>query len=55
MQTTDEIDYAEALEWFGLRFAPSDNPATAWTLGIRPDATAQQAARLNRLTRSYGD
>lgn len=54
VQTTDEIDYSEALDWFGLRFAPSDNPATAWTLEIRPDATAQQTARLNRLTQLYG-
>ena len=52
LQTTDELDYSEALDWFGLRFAPSDNPATAWTLEIRPDATPQQTARLDRLTRS---
>ncbi|MES2359000.1 MAG: hypothetical protein V4529_11780 [Gemmatimonadota bacterium] len=50
LQTTDEMDYSEALNWFGLRFAPSDNPATAWTLEIRPDATLQQSARLDRLT-----
>jgi predicted metalloprotease with PDZ domain len=53
LQTTDEMDYSEALSWFGLRFAPSDNPATAWTLEIRPDATSQQTARLNRLTQPY--
>jgi predicted metalloprotease with PDZ domain len=50
LQTTDEMDYSEALAWFGLRFAPSDNPATAWTLEISPDATPQQTARLDRLT-----
>jgi len=53
LQTTDEMDYSEALDWFGLRFAPSDNPATAWTLEIRPDATPQQTARLDRLTQPY--
>lgn len=55
LQTTDEMDYSEALDWFGLRFAPSDNPATAWTLEIRPDATSQQRARLDRLTRPYDE
>ncbi len=54
VQTTEEIDYSEALDWFGLRFAPSDNPETAWTLEIRPDATVQQTAHLNRLTQLYG-
>ena len=53
LQTTDEIDYSEALEWFGLRFAPSADPATAWTLEITPDATPAQTARLDRLTRPY--
>ena len=40
--TTEEIDYTEMLDWFGLRFAPSDDPAKAWTLQIRPDATRAQ-------------
>ena len=40
--TTEEVDYTEMLDWFGLRFAPSDDPAKAWTLEIRPDATAAQ-------------
>ena len=53
VRTTDEIDYSEALDWFGLRFAPSGNAASAWTLEIRPDATAQQTAHLNRLTQLH--
>lgn len=53
LQTTDEIDYSEALDWFGLRFAPSDDPANAWNLEIRPDATPEQTVRLNKLTRPY--
>jgi predicted metalloprotease with PDZ domain len=53
LQTTDEMDYSDALNWFGLRFAPSTDPAKAWTLEIRPDATPEQSAHLNRLTRQY--
>jgi predicted metalloprotease with PDZ domain len=40
--TTQEIDYAEMLDWFGLRF----DPAREWTLEIRPDASASQQAHL---------
>jgi predicted metalloprotease with PDZ domain len=39
--TTDEVDYTEMLEWFGLRFMTGD-PEKAWTLQVRPDATAAQ-------------
>ena len=44
--TTDEIDYSEMLDWFGLRFRPSSDAAAAWTLEERPDATAAQRAHL---------
>ena len=44
--TTEEVDYREMLDWFGLRFAPSDDAAKAWTLEVRPDATAEQQAHL---------
>jgi predicted metalloprotease with PDZ domain len=44
--TTEEVDYTEMLDWFGLRFAASDDPAKAWTLEIRPDATAAQKQHL---------
>jgi len=27
LASTEELDYAEALDWFGLRFAPRDEPA----------------------------
>ena len=53
LQTTDEMDYSEALDWFGLRFAPSIDSAKAWNVEVRPDATPEQAAHLNRLTRQY--
>ena len=42
--TTDEVDYAEMLDWFGWRFAASDDPAKAWTIEVRPDATPEQKA-----------
>jgi predicted metalloprotease with PDZ domain len=40
--TTEEVDYTEMLDWFGLRFAPSDDPAKAWALEVRPGATPAQ-------------
>ncbi len=42
--TTDEVDYSEMLDWFGLRFTPNEDPAKAWTLEVRPDATSAQRA-----------
>ncbi|MGH9409306.1 MAG: hypothetical protein ACRD1V_07610, partial [Vicinamibacterales bacterium] len=42
--TTKEVDYTEMLDWFGLRFTPSNDPAKAWTLEVRPDATSAQKA-----------
>ncbi len=33
------------LDWFGLRFSGGDDPAKAWTLDMRPDATEAQKAR----------
>jgi hypothetical protein len=58
--TTEEIDYTEMLDWFGLRFKPADTappapaaspapasaPAPQWTLEVRPDATPDQKAHL---------
>jgi len=41
--TTEEVDYTEMLDWFGLRFMTGD-PAKAWTLEVRPDATPAQKA-----------
>ena len=42
----EELDYAEALDWHGLRFAPSDDPSKAWTLEVRPGATDAQKGHL---------
>jgi predicted metalloprotease with PDZ domain len=62
--TTEEVDYTEMLDWFGLRFKSADDspvaaapagpgqqaaPARQWTLEVRPDATAAQKAHLAAL------
>ena len=47
--TTDEVDYAEMLDWFGLRFIADDDPAKRWTLEVRPDATPEQRAHFAAL------
>lgn len=44
LATTEELDYAEALDWFGLRF--TDGDAGPWTLEVRPGTTAAQAAHV---------
>ena len=41
VSSTQELDYDEALDWYGLRFA-----AGTWTLERRDDASAKQKARL---------
>jgi predicted metalloprotease with PDZ domain len=46
VSSTDELDYADLLEWYGLRFVASSGPAGAWTLERRPDQTAAQQQRL---------
>ena len=53
--STGEVDYAEMLPYFGLRFSGGDDPKTAWTLQIRPDVSADQTAHLKELlARSEG-
>ena len=47
--TTEEVDYGEMLEWFGLEFVHADDQAKAWTLSIRAHATAAQQAHLAAL------
>jgi predicted metalloprotease with PDZ domain len=44
--STEELDYTEALDWFGLRFAPGDAKTKTWRLEIREDATDAQKGRL---------
>ena len=42
VSSTDELDYADLLEWYGLRFV------TSWTLERKPDQNAEQQRRLMR-------
>jgi predicted metalloprotease with PDZ domain len=44
LSSTEELDYREALDWFGLQFAPAEDPAKAWNLEVRADATDDQKA-----------
>lgn len=46
INSTEELDYAPALDWFGLRFAPGDAKTKSWRLEIRDDATQAQRGRL---------
>ncbi len=54
ISSTEELDYVEALDWFGLRFVPSEDPAKAWTLEVRPGASEAQEARLRAWVTSAG-
>jgi len=48
LASTDELDYAEALEWFGLRFMTADPRLPGrWALQVIPDATPVQRAHLS--------
>jgi predicted metalloprotease with PDZ domain len=51
LETTHELDYTEALEWFGLRFAEPGAKDTlrAWQLEPRPDANEAQQRHLAQL------
>ena len=37
VSSAGELDYSDLLEWYGLRFNPSEGPAV-WKLEVRPDA-----------------
>ncbi len=45
LASTEELDYGEALDWFGLRFSDDGS----WTLEVRPDASPAQQERLGAL------
>jgi len=50
--STEELDYTEALDWFGLRFAPSDDPKKAWKLEVLAAASEAQKDQLRHLLES---
>ena len=52
LRSTEEIDYAEALAWFGLRFAAVADDASRpdpWRLEVLPEADAAARAHLQVL------
>lgn len=49
ISSTDELDYSEALDWFGLRFAAAETPAEGWRIEIQPAPTELQVAHLRAL------
>jgi predicted metalloprotease with PDZ domain len=56
LASTEELDYSEALDWFGLRFAKAEGqpPTAAWKLEVREDATEAQKSRLRALVGQTG-
>ena len=46
VSSTDELEYSDVLDLFGLRFASPPDAAEPWTLQVRTDATAQQKRNL---------
>jgi predicted metalloprotease with PDZ domain len=55
LASTAELDYQDALDWFGLRFAPSEDSKPNWKLEIRDDATDDQKAHFRELVGAVGD
>jgi predicted metalloprotease with PDZ domain len=52
LSSTEELDYSEALDWYGLRFAADGS----WTLEVPEDASATQRDHLDALlARAYPD
>ena len=49
LDTTEELDYDEALAWYGLRFGDGQDAKDRWRLDVRTDATAEQRAHLAAL------
>jgi predicted metalloprotease with PDZ domain len=55
--STEELDYAEALDWFGLRFAKAGDgqqSSKKWKLETRPDASEAQKQHFREWLRPGG-
>ena len=50
LASTEELDYTEALDWFGLRFAKPSDRIPAWKLEMRDDATEAQQIHFRKWT-----
>ena len=48
LSSTNEIDYQEALDWFGLRFTSEAGSTKPWQLAVRADASPEQSRRLRK-------
>jgi predicted metalloprotease with PDZ domain len=55
VSSTEELDYAPALDWFGLRFAPAEGSAKSWKLEVSPEANEEQKGHLRALLRGRGE
>ncbi len=49
VSSTGELDYTEALNWYGLQFGREEGSKNKWKLEVRSDPTEAQQARLKRL------
>jgi hypothetical protein len=51
VSSTEELDYDEALDWFGLRFVARDGQDASqnWKLEVRDEATETQKSHLRAL------
>lgn len=47
VSSTDELDYTDLLEWFGLQFTTAEGGAKTWILAVRADATVAQKRNLD--------
>ncbi len=54
LASTQELDYAEALEWFGLRFTSGGDAANQWALEVDPDASPAQRQHLTAWLQGQG-
>lgn len=46
VSSTDELDYTEALDWFGLRFVVPDDATGRWSVEVREAASPAQQEHL---------
>jgi predicted metalloprotease with PDZ domain len=46
VSTTEDLDYSDVLEWYGLRFTAGEGITGSWQLEPRPDGTDAQRARV---------
>jgi predicted metalloprotease with PDZ domain len=54
ISSTEELDYHEALDRFGLRFAPAEDPSKAWKLEVVAEARDAQKEHLRALLGAAG-